>query len=385
MRQNLVRNIQQRDDGQTLLMFVLFMIVLFLFAGLGIDLGFAYITRARLSKAVDAAALTGLGNIGQGTLQASVVASNAFQVNYGSSGRDVSAPKPKIVFTTDSNNRTILDVNASVTIRTFFIRVLPQWSTLTVGSTAEAVRNTLIVSLVLDRSGSMVGDGGAANLPTAVSNFIGLFSDKTDRASMSSFSYAPSVDVAMEQPFQADIKKAANNLNFNGWTCSERGLTNGLAQNDTIPAGPNVIRVIVFFTDGLANTWYWQGFDCGPQDIAPDSSLYDPVTGNPPPSGSCHVPATIAGLSGTVTTSDQCGDMYAEAQARAEAVAKLARSRGNAIYSIGFGDPINGPKECNHPPLNEAFLKNLANTPDSLTHDGTQPEGDFAIATDARK
>ena len=43
------------NRSQTLILFVLFMFMLILFVGLGIDLGFAYITRARLSKAVDAA------------------------------------------------------------------------------------------------------------------------------------------------------------------------------------------------------------------------------------------------------------------------------------------------------------------------------------------
>jgi Flp pilus assembly protein TadG len=50
----------QREGGQTLLMFVLFMVVLFAFVGLAVDLGFAYLTRAQLSKGVDAAALAGM-------------------------------------------------------------------------------------------------------------------------------------------------------------------------------------------------------------------------------------------------------------------------------------------------------------------------------------
>ena len=49
-----------REKGQTLLMFVFFMVVLIVFIGLGIDLGFAYITKAELSKGVDAAALAGM-------------------------------------------------------------------------------------------------------------------------------------------------------------------------------------------------------------------------------------------------------------------------------------------------------------------------------------
>ena len=243
-------------------------------------------------------------------------------------------------------------------------------------------RAKLIMSLVLDRSGSMFSDGGAFVLPIAVANFIDLFDNNYDEVSMNSFSSGASTDVTMRQPFVTAIKNAVSTLDFKGWTCTERGLTNGLSQNNSVlvPPGQNVVKVILLFTDGLANTWYWPGFNCGPQDIAPDKTLYDPVTGNPAPN-SCKVPATIAGLSGTVTTSDQCGDMYAEAQARAEAVARLARIQGNIIYSIGFGDSVNDPKECGHPPLNPDFLKNLANTPDSATYDPSQPSGDYVIAT----
>ena len=62
MHRSLKRKPQARESGQTLILFTLFIIVLILFVGLGIDLGFAYITRAQLSKAVDAACLTGIRN-----------------------------------------------------------------------------------------------------------------------------------------------------------------------------------------------------------------------------------------------------------------------------------------------------------------------------------
>src|ERR1700690_1654005 len=95
------------ERGQTLLMFLLFMIVLIVFIGLGVDLGFAYITRARLSKAVDSACLTGMRNLYQGQTQAGLVASNAFLANYGSSGRDVAPPALNISFDTVNGNTVI--------------------------------------------------------------------------------------------------------------------------------------------------------------------------------------------------------------------------------------------------------------------------------------
>jgi Flp pilus assembly protein TadG len=155
----------RREDGQTLLMFVLFMLVLFAFVGLAVDLGFAYITRAKLSKGVDAAALAGMRSIAQGTTQAGLVASNAFFANYGTSGRDVKPPALTVNFNKSSGN-TVVTVSATVSINTFFIRVLPaigqgNWSTLTVGESAQATRTALVMALVLDRSGSMKNNGGS--------------------------------------------------------------------------------------------------------------------------------------------------------------------------------------------------------------------------------
>jgi hypothetical protein len=246
-------------------------------------------------------------------------------------------------------------------------------------------RDMLVMSLVLDRSGSMSANGGAVVLGPATSNFVGFFDDQNDRMSMVSFSSAASTDVTMRQPFKAAIKSAVSNLVFNGWTCTERGLTNALVQNQSVPTlpGENVVKVIVLFTDGMANTWYYPNFNCGPRNIGPDKSLYNPNTGANASAG-CTVSNTIPSIDGssTVNTSDQCGSMYDEAQKRAEAIARLARSQGNYIFAIGMGNP-GGPLECGRPPLNVGFLKNLANTPDSATYDPSQPVGDIAIAENA--
>jgi hypothetical protein len=251
----------------------------------------------------------------------------------------------------------------------------------------RAPGSSLVMSLVLDRSGSMNVNGGSQILPPAVSAFIDLFNDLEDRAAMVSFSYAASTDVTMRRPFKNDIKNAADAMVFDGWTCAERGLTNALAQNSSVtaPPGEHLVKVIVFFTDGMANTWYYPNFNCGPRNIGPDASLYDPITGSRAQSG-CIVPSTIPSIAGGVVNTSSCVAMNTEAQARAERIAALARSRGNYIFAIGMGDP-NGPGECSgvFRALNPDFLKNLANTPDSQTYDPSQPSGDYAIAANANE
>src|SRR5664280_712774 len=155
MHINLKNRKQARESGQSIILFTFFMIVLILFVGLGIDLGFAYITRARLSKAVDAACLTGIRAYTSSNVQGAIdLAKSSFRVNYGQSGRDVGPGlvNPTTVTFGSANNNITLDVSATTRINTYFIRVLPQWSTLAVGSSAQGTRPNLRMTLVLDLS-----------------------------------------------------------------------------------------------------------------------------------------------------------------------------------------------------------------------------------------
>lgn len=256
-------------------------------------------------------------------------------------------------------------------------------------------RPHIIMSLVLQRSGSMLPSGGSVALPPAVTNFISLFDDNYDYAAQVSFSSAASVDVPMEQPFITNIDNAVTALTFGGDSSSDQGLTNAVAQNNamTLPPGQSMVKVIVFFTDGIDNTFNY-GFNCGPRNIGlPNGStpvLYDPTTGNPNGAG-CTIPATLSSINPTTgaltsnavdTTS--CVAMHNEAQNRAEWIAWLARSQGNTIYCVGLGEPASY-SECNgaFPILNPTFLNNIANTPDSETYDPSQPSGLSVVASDA--
>jgi hypothetical protein len=258
----------------------------------------------------------------------------------------------------------------------------------------RANRSSLVMSLVLDRSGSMQVNGGSTALPPAVTDFIQNFDDMNDLAAMVSFASAASTDVAMQHPFKTLIDNAANALVFNGCcvtTCSDQGLTNALAQNNsmTFAPGQDVVKVIVFFTDGMANTFNYN-FNCGPRNIDYNRNLYDPATGNVANSG-CSIPGLISSINpptGNITPNavdtTSCAAMHFEAENRAERIAWLARSQGNTIYCVGLGNP-SGFGECNNdfPILNPVFLKDVANTPDSATYDPNQRSGIFVTATDA--
>jgi Flp pilus assembly protein TadG len=357
------------------------MIVLILFIGLGVDLGFSYITQANLSKAVDAAALMGASSLSQGSNTAQAVALAAFDLNYGVSSRDAAAPNVIVQTFTDAHDNEVVDVSASVNINTFFIRVLPQWTTLAVASTAEAVRNNVIMTLVLDTSGSMApshgappggdgtGSGGGQFLPDAVTTFINNFDDVHDKAAVVSFASKQSnvffggTPPQPTRPFRSQITAAVNNFIWTNSTFSQGGLTNALVleNNATIPANQSTIKIVVFCTDGLANI-VQDTFNCPPlttlnfggQDANNGCGFYDPNTGEYLPDGAgdhCFLedggaPPCCPGVSQFRSAVDGSMQPFirtnvtVDATFRAVQVAKQMREAGIVVYSIGVGTGI---------------------------------------------
>jgi Flp pilus assembly protein TadG len=259
-----------RERGQVLVMFLCFLVVLLLFVGMGIDLGFAYITQARLSKAVDAAALAAMNNYYQGTAQAISIGQATFDANFAPNTNNVApgyvigTPTPSIVFSNAGPN-VMVNVSASATNKTFFIGILPAvgLTTLGVNVSAQATRLPLIMTLVLDHSESMdpnciAGGGctyGGTYLPSAVSSFISDFDPNVDQAAVISFGSTWTNNVPMTNIFQTVIPPAVDSMAWGGGTCSICGLTNALIMENSVavPAGQQVVKAVVFFTDGLAN------------------------------------------------------------------------------------------------------------------------------------
>jgi Flp pilus assembly protein TadG len=378
-------NNHRHAGAQIFLLFAMSLPVLILFVGLGVDLGFAFVTRANLSKAVDAAALAAMRNINQGQSQATAIAQSAFNTNYGSGiGRDLSPPVLKVAITTDANNNAVVNVSATTTINTFFLRVLSGLKTLQVSSNAQATRPKLIMSLVLDRSGSMNLNGGAQALPPSVDNFLTYFDNNTDQIADVSFSSVAGVDVSIRTNFLNPITNAVNKMAFGGATYSQGGLLDGQAQINsvTVAPGANVVKVAVFFTDGWANT-VEDTVKCPPSTLlnfggcAPPEaavgwcsgiSFMDPVTGNGRGCGATSFPSQITG--GTVALNQQ--NIANDAIYRAIQVANSMRAQGIVIYSIGLGDKIS-----------QVFLQQVANDPASPTFDPNQPVGQAVFAPTA--
>jgi Flp pilus assembly protein TadG len=369
-------------DGQILLLFAFLLPILLMFAGLAVDYGFAYVTKATLSKAVDAAALAAMRNLNQGQARATAIAQSAFNVNYETAlGRDSTPPVVSVVITTDASNNTVVNVTATATINTFFMRILSGSKTINVSSSAQTTRPKLIMSLVLDKSGSMNLNGGAQALPPAVDNFLTYFDDTRDQVAMVSFSSIATVNVSIRTNFTTTITNVVNGMPFGGATYAQAGLLNGQTQIDSVPTlpGENVVKVAVFFTDGWANTvndtlncppsspMNFGG--CAPLEAAAGwcggISFMDPQTGNGRSCGAKTFPSQVAGSSQALSPTNIANDaMY-----RSVLVANTMRTQGITVYSIGLGDKISQP-----------FLQQVANDPASSTFDPNQPVGQAVFA-----
>jgi Flp pilus assembly protein TadG len=384
---------RENERGQIVVLLAVSLTLILLFLAFAIDVGFAYATKAKLSKAVDAACLTAMRNLAQGQIKAGALAVNSFNGNYELSALDANPPTINVTFTADAYGQTLVNVSATAIIRTFFMRLLPKFQTFSVSDSAQATRGKLVMSLVLDRSGSMTGNGGSTALPPAVTTFVNYFDNNDDEVAMVSFASNATINVAIGYQFIAPITNAVKAMNFSGGTFGPGGLTDAKAQNDSVVAQPgqNVVKVVVYFTDGYVNViqdtlkctskwgntlYNYGGYDSGTQvDFFDPSSGTDwgtlDKTGNPPhsPTPDCTgVTKFTAQVNGTQESFTRA-NVTADAQYRALQTANAMRAENMVVYSIGLGNQVD-----------QAFLQQIANDPASSTYNPNEPAGEAVFA-----
>jgi len=124
------------------------------------------------------------------------------------------------------------------------MRYLSQWREVPVSDTAVATRANLIMSIVLDRSGSMCGgtvscpegvsgdDGGEALL-SAVPTFVGRFDNTLDQVALISFSENSTINFAIGYNFATPITNAVAAMQFAGGTFGTGAGTGALLSSTT--------------------------------------------------------------------------------------------------------------------------------------------------------
>jgi hypothetical protein len=217
-----------------------------------------------------------------------------------------------------------------------------------------------------------------------VASFISFFDENMDEVAMSSFGSTATLDVPMEQPFKSAITTAANALNFSGRTFAEGGLMIGFNQvnNTPVPPHESIAKVIVFVTDGYANT-FQTNFSCSstPLNLGQSDppfggwgggpwtfSFMDATSGN---NVACS-DTTFKSIDGTTKTiSSNNQNVWNERQLHALSVANQIRSANIVIYSIGLGVG-----------LDQDFLRNIANDPAGSAYNASQVSGEAVFAPD---
>jgi Flp pilus assembly protein TadG len=421
------------EHGQVWVLFGLAIAVLMVFVGMAIDYGRAYVAKTTLAKAVDAAALTAMKdvNLGTGSLPncsltsgAGATALEAFNVNFNSvPNLSVTTPTPSICFSTDVNNNTIVNVNATASINTYFIRIADffggNFNTLSVGATAQAQRNPLIMSLILDVSYSMTQNGGSTALPGAVDDFIANFdpgnNDTTDWVSVVTFGTYANVNLANSQPLLDPVQNVMNTQFWaNGivnYTNSNAGLSQGQTQILAKTSSPNTIRAAVFFTDGWPNiiqdnlkcgsgstttNVLYCGCDQGDESLGlcgstpiqffnPSNCQTNNTCGTV--AGGCAAtvfPDQQTGANESLATVAYCGGpapgqspLGSDAMYRAVKTAQAMQANNIFVYSIGMGTAITGANNA----VAEEFLREVANDPNAATYNPNLPQGEAVFAS----
>ena len=282
---------------------------------------------------------------------------------------------------------TTLPADGSQIYVTLYSLIGGQWysNAYTYISGAQAT-NHIVIALALDRSGSMVSNGGSAALAPAVTAFVNDFNNATDFVGLSSFASNATLDVPIENNFQAPITAAVGELDIQRRHLRRRRLDHRAKQVNSVVGLTNPVKAVVYFTDGLVNivqdtfqctsSWGATLYNYGGFDTGSSVDFFNPANGTdwggwtsttiPPhsPTPDCTGVTTFTSQQNGEQESFTRANVSAEALYRAVAVANSTRSQGTYIYAIGLGSAPS-----------QAFLQAIANDPAGANYNPNQPAG----------
>jgi Flp pilus assembly protein TadG len=249
---------ERQRRAQTLVFFALALTAIILLCGFAIDSGLLYLAKARISRAVDGAALAAVGNFQQSSVPATnrldvattmrnfatanytdlaTIKTTATEVQVNSTTYtynffDPAAPAQdangayrkfvQVTLTVGSGGQiTSASCNARCPVHTYFIQIFGNFNDLKVSSSAVASRSPRMIMVVVDRSGSMLnttssttGNPGAVGLPAAIVTFLNFFQTSTDNIGLVSFGS----NARLEFPLTTNFLYAATNDLYQAYT-----------------------------------------------------------------------------------------------------------------------------------------------------------------------
>ena len=259
-----------RQRGASLVVFTLLITFILLpMMGLAIDASIQFWVKAKLSSAVDSAALSAARSLNVGstiasqTANAQAVGRQYFAANFPTGtlgttvfgGNQVSNSVSIAVVTT--SNLITVTASAQVNAPLYFLRML-RLSSGTISASSQTTRRNANIVLVLDRSGSMNNaSNSCAALVSSVQSFTNEFVDGRDQIGMITFSTSANVDYLPTLYFKSGsptINSVINTMVCVGATSTAQGLTLAYKEIKNVINQPGALNVILFFTDGQANS-----------------------------------------------------------------------------------------------------------------------------------
>ncbi|RZT42928.1 vWA domain-containing protein [Cupriavidus agavae] len=397
-----------RQRGQITIVAALLMFGLAGAAGLGIDAGMAYMTKARLNAAVDSAAVAAARAVTNGTTQAEQAAAarqaatDFFNVNYKTDylRGSRSMATPNVAF---DQGKVTITVSANATMPLSWMKVLG-FNNVAVAASSTAIRKDLDMVFVIDASGSM---GPVwSTVRSNANSFLNQFSPSTDRVGLVHFATGAVSDIAIRTSQRGFDRPAMQTritgLTNDGSTNYAEGLWQARSQLNSIPQlNRSSLRVIVFFSDGKPNTLGaayrtkngntctgslsasggLDGYFAVDQQDTRLGGNCNSLNGNKEPSQmpayyTAHSPTDtefrIVGSSPlTVSSSVTSGNVGNASYNVPIAMASALRAQGVYIFTLGLDG--NGG-------FDEALLKRMANTPDATGYNSSQPSGIYCYA-----
>ncbi len=253
----MARNRDHRG-GQTILFVVLLSSFFFSLAGLAIDVAWAYVIKARLTTAVDAASLAAVRALGRGATDMNRIVGMVFNSNFPDGfllASNVQLATPTIA--TPTPGVRSVQLTGSADAPTFFMRIWG-FDELPISAGAAAARRDVNLMLVLDRSGSLHPDKADAwdDVQTASTFFVGQFDDTRDRIGLVTFGTSAAVDVPLNTGTKTAVTTAIANqlVAQSAATNAPQGLW--LAYGELLRVNDaNPVNTIVFFTDGQPTSY----------------------------------------------------------------------------------------------------------------------------------
>jgi Flp pilus assembly protein TadG len=284
-----LRRAAHRQRAQTLVFFVLALTAIVLLCGLAIDSGLMYLAKARISRAVDGAALAAVGNFYQSsdpatnrvdvakiirnfaaanytdlaTINASAVEVAQSPTTYTYNFYDPTAPAQdangayrkfvQVVLTIGAGGQIVsASANARCPVHTYFIGIFSHFTDLKVSSSAVATRNPRMIMVVVDRSGSMLippatGNPGCVGLPAAVVTFLNFFDTSADYIGLVSFGS----NARLEMPLTTNFLYAATNDLYEAYDITTNTYSYNGSQTWYVPGPDPEANQPNYYTQGV--------------------------------------------------------------------------------------------------------------------------------------